>query len=304
MRNCPICQTSATGLIEFLPQNIDESKIGDFSYASRKNPEYMSNHMVICSDCGLVFADTPPTEDLLSQAYHQADYDSSEEADDASKAYVRGLLRAIPKEAIKGKALEIGTGTGVFLEALLTLGYEEVVGVEPSKEAIDAAPEHRRAWIHHGMFLESDYQPESLDLITCFMTLEHVYDPKVVADAAFRLLKPGGYFLSVTHDYQSPVNRILGKKSPIVDIEHLQLFSKTSIIQLLKRSNFSNFGEFSFFNRYTVRYWARLFPFPQKVKAQIQSVLKSIKVDRLRISINVGNTMAWGQKPFLTNSSK
>lgn len=268
MRNCPICQTSATGLIEFLPQNIDESKIGNFSYASRKNPEYMSNHMVICSDCGLVFADTPPTEDLLSQAYHQADYDSSEEEDDASKAYVRGLLRAIPKEAI------------------------------------DAAPEHRRAWIHHGMFLESDYQPESLDLITCFMTLEHVYDPKVVADAAFRLLKPGGYFLSVTHDYQSPVNRILGKKSPIVDIEHLQLFSKTSIIQLLKRSNFSNFGEFSFFNRYTVRYWARLFPFPQKVKAQIQSFLKSIKVDRLRISINVGNTMAWGQKPFLTNSSK
>jgi hypothetical protein len=54
--------------------------------------------------------------------------------------------------------------------------------------------------------------------------MEHVLDPKVIALPAFRLLRPGGAFVTVTHDHRGRLNRLLGRRSPIIDIEHLQLF--------------------------------------------------------------------------------
>ncbi len=54
-------------------------------------------------------------------------------------------------------------------------------------------------------------------------------DPDIIAQASFRLLRPGGAFATVTHDYRSPVNRMLGKRSPIFDIEHMQLFSRRAV---------------------------------------------------------------------------
>jgi SAM-dependent methyltransferase len=109
-------------------------------------------------------------------------------------------------------------------------GFSELVGVEPSTAAIAAAPENRRQWIREGIFREADFSPSSFDLICCFMTMEHVPDPKVISDAAFRLLKPGGAFVTVTHDYRATVNRVLGKRSPIIDIDHM---GRHSLIQRL-----------------------------------------------------------------------
>src|SRR5690606_4043504 len=135
-------------------------------------------------------------------------------------------------------ALEIGTGTGVFLDHLRSLGFAEVVGIEPSKAAIAAAPRTRQLLIKEGIFRPEDFSPNSIDLICCFMTMEHVRDPGELARAAFSLLRPGGAFLTVTHNYRSPVNRVLGKKSPIIDIEHMQLFSPESIQYLFVTSGF------------------------------------------------------------------
>ena len=42
-------------------------------------------------------------------------------------------------------------------------------------------PAHRRAWIREGVFEDQDFAAESFDLICCFMTMEHVLDPKVIA---------------------------------------------------------------------------------------------------------------------------
>ncbi|RYG10453.1 MAG: class I SAM-dependent methyltransferase, partial [Burkholderiales bacterium] len=170
----------------------------------------MCHRLMRCTVCDLVYADQPPPAQELAQAYHQAEYDSSQEANDAAAAYRVAAQQALDRLPRQTSALEIGTGTGIFLECLKQAGFEELVGVEPSSAAIQAAPEHRRAWIREGVFEESDFAPESFDLVCCFMTLEHVRDPRVIAGAAFRLLRPGGAFIAVTHDYRSPVNRLLG----------------------------------------------------------------------------------------------
>jgi len=296
-RSCPTCEAPSDKAIPFLTENINPEKISGFSFASRKLPEYMCHHMVRCCTCELVYADQPPAEELLAESYHAASYDSSEEADDAAKAYIFAIQEALNKLQHKEAALEIGTGTGIFLRHLKDAGFSKLVGVEPSSAAIQAATIECREWIREGMFQESDFEPESFDLICCFMTMEHVRDPMEIAKSALHLLRPGGVFLTVTHDYRSLVNRLLGKRSPIVDIEHLQIFSKKAIGELFTRAGFTDVSAESFVNRYSLRYWARLSPLPAQLKAFLAELLSKPTFSRLRIGIDVGNTIASGFKP-------
>src|SRR5665647_1143686 len=254
-RPCPVCHTGFEKAKLFIEKNIDPAKLSGFSFASRKEPEYMCHRLVQCTNCDLVYADQPPGENELAHAYHVADYDSSEEANDAAAAYILAIQPALGKLAQRQRALEIGTGTGIFLERLSREGFTELVGVEPSSAAIAAAPEYRRAWIREGMFEEKDFAPASFDLICCFMTMEHVRDPNIVASAALHLLRPGGAFVTVTHDYRSLVNRLLGRRSPIIDIEHMQLFSKRSARHLFESVGYADVTVRAFVNAYTLRYW-------------------------------------------------
>lgn len=295
-RACPVCDAGSELATAFLEENIDTSKLTSFSYASRKTPEFMWRHMVRCTRCDLVYADEPPDETELGHAYHVADYDSVEEAQDAAAAYIRELqpvLKALPQCE---SALEIGAGTGIFLEMLAAHGFSSVAGVEPSTAAVAAAPPTRRSWLREAMFEERDFEPRSFDLICCFMTLEHVRDPGIIAAAAMRLLKEGGAFVSVTHDYRGAVNRLLGRRSPILDIEHLQLFSPESIRHLYSRHRYRDVRVSAFRNRYSLDYWARLSPLPPAAKARMRSALKRLGMAHVKLSINVGNTMAIGFK--------
>jgi len=293
-RTCPVCDAGADKAKLFLQENIDPVKLNEFSFASRKTPEYMCHHLVQCTVCDLVYADQPPSEDELAHAYHVADYDSSEEADDAASAYARAIAPVLQRLPQLGSALEIGTGTGVFLEHLRKAGFRETVGVEPSPAAIAAAPEHRRAWIREAMFEPQDYAPASFDLICCFMTMEHVRDPLPLARAAAQLLRPGGAFVTVTHDWQALANRLMGRRSPIIDIEHLQLFSRGSLRRMFGEAGYRDFGASPFVNRYALRYWARLAPIPGSLKRPLNKALNSSGVGSLKLGVNVGNLIAYG----------
>jgi SAM-dependent methyltransferase len=291
-----VCGAGPLEATSFLTANIDPTRIDEFSYASRKTPEYMNLGLVRCLRCDLVYADEPPSQDDLACAYHVADYDSAEEADDAAATYLRAmqpLLNVLPTHK---SVLEIGTGTAALLEQLAQQGFTELVGVEPSAAAIAAAPQHRRAWIKEGVFEEQDFAPESFDLICCFMTMEHVLDPKVVALAAFRLLRPGGAFVTVTHDYRGRLNRMLGRRSPIIDIEHMQLFSRPSIRTLFETTGYRDIHVQRLVNRYAFSYWWRLTPTPDPMKRAVARAAEVVHFDRVKLGLNVGNSITTGLK--------
>jgi SAM-dependent methyltransferase len=295
-RACPVCHSSPDNASVFMDDNIDSSKISRFSFASRKTPEWMCHQLLRCNFCSLVYVPEPPSIDELAQAYHEAAYDSSEDANDAARSYLAAINPILMGLAKKGSALEIGTGTGIFLEHLLNAGFEEVIGIEPSMAAIQAAPKERQAFIQNGIFREENFTPESFDLICCFMTLEHVQNPMVLTQSAYRLLRKGGAFVSVTHDYQSLVNRTLGKRSPIIDIEHMQLFSKKSIKSLFEIAKLEDVKVFNFVNCYSLRYWLRLSPIPKALKSILHHIFLSYPLKSIRLSINVGNILTVGFK--------
>jgi len=193
-------------------------------------------------------------------------------------------------------AIDIGTGDGAFLEELLRKGFTSVIGVEPSQAPITFAKDEIRPLIKHGLFSIEDFTQGSFSLVTCFQTLEHVYDPKQMCRDAYTLLKNGGAVFFICHNHRAVSAKILGTKSPVFDIEHLQLFSEKSARYLLKTNGFVKIKVKIVFNCYPLHYWVKLFPMPLKFKKICLSFLKKIKIGYLPIYIPAGNLAIIGYK--------
>jgi SAM-dependent methyltransferase len=296
-RACPVCR--ATSGRELAAARIDAAGLDEFAFASRKFPEYMHHRLVECATCDTVYAN--PVFDFggIDAAYDAAAFDSKEEAVCASRTYaglVRPLLGRLPRTS---SALDIGTGEGSFLQELLELGFEDVCGYEPSAAPLAAASERVRALIVHDVFdAERAAGRGPYDLITCCMTIEHVPDPAQLCRDAFELLAPGGALMIVCHDRRAPLNRLLGARSPIMDIEHLQLFSQASVRALLARTGFGDVEVRRFANRYPVHYWLKLAPLPLRVKRALVGGARRVPLGSLSLSLPVGNLVATGLRPL------
>jgi SAM-dependent methyltransferase len=292
-RACPVC--GATGGRELAAARIDAAALDEYAFASRKFPEYMHHRLVECATCDTVYAN--PLFDFggIDAAYDAAAFDSKEEAHFASRTYaglVRPLLPRLPGTAA---ALDIGTGEGSFLEELLDLGFARVAGYEPSAAPIAAASERVRELIVHDSFdAERAAGSGPFDLITCCMTIEHVPDPAQLCRDAYELLAPGGALMIVCHDRRAPLNRLLGMRSPIIDIEHLQLFSRDSARALLERTGFAGVEVQRITNRYPLHYWLKLAPVPRRLKEALVAGARRDRLRSLSLSLPVGNLSATG----------
>ncbi len=295
-RPCPLCGSLDSSQI-FAAADFDVERLGNFSFASRKLPEYMHYRLIKCPSCDLLYANPLPGEDYLSQGYSEAAYDSGIEAHYAAATYAKLLSRFAQQLPNRHGALDIGAGDGAFLECLLALGFDQVVGVEPSRAPIAAARPQIKPLIRKGNFRCDDFAAGSLSLVTCFQTLEHLYDPLAMAKAAYRLLKAGGAAFFICHNRRALSAQLLGKKSPIFDIEHLQLFSPSSARYLLKQAGFTEIRLLPVLNRYPLRYWLRLLPLPPGLKRQIIGALDQVGAGGWPLSIPAGNIAVFGFKP-------
>ena len=296
-RPCPICGSGPERLKPFLERRIDQSLLGGYAFASRKTPEFMRHRLVRCLDCRTVYAPEIPRARALASAYGAAQYDSTEEARYAAQTYADALESLTRGSLPRGGALEVGSGTGAFLAHLQRMGFAPVTGVEPSRAAIAAADEALRPLIREGVFDPADFQPQTLSLVCCFQTLEHIIGPEAFLTDAFRLLAHGGMMVLVTHDYSALLNRLLGRFSPIIDIEHLQLFCPTSLRYGLQRAGYRDIRILSLRNRYPLQYWLRLLPLPAGLKTPLLRRLAASAIGRAPISLNVGNILAIGTRP-------
>lgn len=293
-RACPVCAATATGAV-FVDERLDPGRIDSFTYSSRKTPEFMSLRMVRCADCGGVYAPQPPSSNFLSRAYREAGFASSQEAKEAARAYWRALASRLVNAS--GGAIEAGAGTGAFLPYLKGAGFDPVVGVEPSWAAIEAADAEARALLKESEFDPADFAAGSFSFFCCFQTLEHVLSPKALMDGAFEVLAPDGLVAVVTHDHSAWLNRLLGRRSPIVDVEHLQLFSPGSLRVLLGRCGFVDVTVEPLRNAYHLRYWLKLFPVPVAVKKVLLRLMEALGLASLVVGGRVGNILATGRKP-------
>lgn len=292
-RPCPVCGPGAPYAV-FAPADFDEARLTEYSFASRKIPELMHYRLLRCGRCDVLYASPAPKAADLAAAYKTAQFDSGEEAGFAAATYAAELA-ARPLASREG-ALDIGTGEGAFLRQLLAAGFSKVRGVEPSAAPIAAADPSVRRLIKRGMFRASDYPPKSLALVTCFQTLEHLDDPLGVCKSSLRLLRPGGAFFTVCHNQRSLSAALLGRNSPIYDIEHLQLFTPRSLAALLANAGYQGARVWPISNRYPLRYWLRVFPLPGAAKRALLDLAKGAW-GSLQLPLRAGNQAAIAFRP-------
>jgi len=297
-RPCPLCGSSDASRI-VADANFDFSRLDGFAFASRKMPEYMHYRLIECARCDMVYASPLPKEEFLVAGYSEASYDSCDESHHAARTYAAFLPDIKKHLADLRGAIDIGAGDGAFLEHLLEHGFTEVVGVEPSRAPIARARRDISPLIREGVFCARDFAPANFSLVTCFQTLEHLYDPLDMIRGVWQLLKPGGAAFFICHNRRSFSARVLGTKSPIFDIEHLQLFSPASATYLLEQNGFTGVTVRPVVNSYPLRYWLRMVPLPRTMKLSLITAIDRIGVGGLRISVPAGNIAVIGFKATL-----
>ncbi len=239
-RKCPSCNSENCKIIH--KEKFDFNVLNDFAFASRKIPEYMHYELSECAQCSLLFASNAPDINFISESYVEADYDSSTESHEAAATYFKYFKKKLTKKNIKS-VLDIGCGDGAFLNCLYNSGVKNIKGFEPSLRAVNNASDNIINFIVPEIF-DNKKLDNKYELISAFMIVEHVYDPFDFLKNIYDALENNGFIFIVCHNRKSLLARLMGTKSPIFDIEHLQLFCPESIENVLERIGFKNIGSY------------------------------------------------------------
>jgi 2-polyprenyl-3-methyl-5-hydroxy-6-metoxy-1,4-benzoquinol methylase len=137
-------------------------------------------------------------------------------AKESSDFHPRGQYHRIANEIARlrpgASVLDVGTGTGTFLEVLERHGLEGT-GVEISRACVRYGVEVRgRRLLQGSIERTTDVPPSSFDVATMIQTLEHVGNPIATLRAVRRYLRPNGllYVDVPNHDFLlSRIERVL-----------------------------------------------------------------------------------------------
>jgi MPBQ/MSBQ methyltransferase len=107
------------------------------------------------------------------------------------------------------KLLDIGCGYGSFVlvcrnEGILAEGIdiaEYDIGFARNRWQIEKHAEPAESIYHLGDGQNTGLSPEQFDVVTAWNLLEHVPDFRQLINEAFRLLRPGGYFIGIAPNY-------------------------------------------------------------------------------------------------------
>jgi len=288
---CPAC--GDLGVPKFASK-IDAQLVSNSTFSSRKKPELMHYALSECKSCRSLFVGTRPSQVELANAYKSAAYVAEVESALAAKSYWREIRKLGLNKV--DSLLDVGCNDGAFIAVVKRAGIERVIGVEPSEEAIKKAPDEVKQLISLGTLEDVDFL-EKFSMLTCFQTIEHLVDIRSFAQRARHLLNDGGTVVIICHNRNSLVNRILGQKSPIFDIEHLQILTKEGVIALLETSGFVNVDARPFSNTYPLRYWLLLAPIPRRLKDWVEKRGNAWPLSQL-VRLPVGNLIVVGTNPI------
>ena len=86
--------------------------------------------------------------------------------------------------------------------------------------------------------------------------------------ACYQLLKKDGYIVAFNHNANSISAKLLGEKSPIIDIEHPYLYDKQTIRMLFSKNKFHDFKIYSPSNVLSIKHLLWLLPLPRVIKTK------------------------------------
>jgi 2-polyprenyl-3-methyl-5-hydroxy-6-metoxy-1,4-benzoquinol methylase len=231
--NCDFCHSNDSELILQGPDRGERFR-GSF-------------YMVRCSNCGLIRQNPRLTWQSLKH-YYPEHYHAFGKLVREEKHLWRRLerrygqmkrVRSIERFKRHGRLLEIGCGTGLFLEEILRSNRWEVVGVEPSRETAQYVHRNLMIPVHDQQFSDVDFEDSSFDVIVLWNVLEHLRFPVQDLHKIHRLLKPDGLLVFSIPNLESLDARVFGKYWVGWELpRHLYLFPQEQLTKVLDSIGF------------------------------------------------------------------
>jgi 2-polyprenyl-3-methyl-5-hydroxy-6-metoxy-1,4-benzoquinol methylase len=154
--------------------------------------------------------------------------------------------------------LDVGANTGVFLNLARDLGAKPF-GLEPSLEATEIAKSQFDLNIQNGVISDIDIADESIDVITMWDVVEHLYDPVSDLAALLPKLKHGGHIFIGTHDIDNILCRLWGKRNPLLMYQHFYHFSPITLNKALLVAGYEVAGSQVYHKSWSISYLLALF---------------------------------------------
>ena len=185
LTECPVCNSK---------NNIPFINCKDFTVSQKVFV------IVECKDCGFKFTNPRPSENEIGSYYQSEDYISHS---NTKKGVINLLYQTVRKYTLKqkinlinslvnskGNLLDVGCGTGEFLQACQENGWE-TLGIEPGESA--------RSYGINTYYLNIKEEPvleklgaNSFEIITLWHVLEHVPKLNERITELKKLIKPNG----------------------------------------------------------------------------------------------------------------
>ncbi len=230
---CPLCAQERIKLVQ---------KAKDFKFSKQEF------EIAECQACGLIFTKNPPEEQYAGNFYEDPDYISHSDSRKGminrlyhiARAFMLKRKRSLIEKETKGrKLLDVGSGTGYFLNEMKMNGWQ-VAGLEISDNARRFCEDNFGIHPHLPSDLYEGKIEPGFDVISLWHVLEHIYDPEGYLRIFHKLLNQNGLLVlalpnSKSLDAQHYQDFWAGYDVP----RHLWHFSPETIISLLKKHHFA-----------------------------------------------------------------
>ncbi len=225
---CPVCKS----------ESIQETLSAKDHTVSQK--EFSIWH---CNDCTARFTQDIPDKEAIAAYYASDNYISHS---DTKKGIINSLYHLVRKRTLilkrrlvmnevgmmKGEILDIGCGTGAFLNSMKEGGWA-INGLEPDITARNKAAELYDIYPHEPGKLFG-LKPTAYQAVTMWHVLEHVHELHAYIRQIKTLLTPNGKLFIAVPNYTSYDAGIYKKDWAAYDVpRHLYHFSPQSMEKLL-----------------------------------------------------------------------
>ncbi len=200
-----------------------------------------------CNNCTARFTQDVPEQNAIGVYYQSDSYISHS---DTKKGFINTLYHAVRKRTLnkkkqliinevgmlKGEILDIGCGTGAFLNTMKTAGWG-ITGLEPDETARKKAAElyNINPQSPEKLF---ELKPASYHAITMWHVLEHVHELHAYIKQLSNLITPQGKIFIAVPNYTSKDATIYQEHWAAYDVpRHLYHFSPASMEKLLGMYN-------------------------------------------------------------------
>ena len=292
---CPICESLGNAAPVY-PSNVDETSFSTEIFSARRLPDRRHYQWVRCNKCTLLRSD-PVLDVDLEKLYVESTFDYSTEVDGLKKTYFNLVKRALGGKKFKKSIFEVGGGNGFFLEAAKDGGFATVAGVEPSTEAIKAARVDIAPHMIASMMKAGVLADNSFEVGTMFHTLDHLTDPVSTLKNCAAALQTGGVFVVAIHNERSWSARLMGERSPIIDVEHTHLYTRKSGEALFKKIGFIDVRSGAYNNHYSLAYILHLIPISRSFRKRVLESPIGTLLSKIKVIVPLGNMWVAGTKP-------